>query len=82
MPLEIERFKRVVTSPFTGQEYEIVKVSQRDLFEHLGLLPLVLAAPVGEELNKISGALKEKMDSPEESRRAERFLLERGVNQP
>ena len=82
MPLEMERFKRTVTSPFTGQEYEIVKVSQRDLFEELGLLPLILAAPVGEELRKISDALKEKLDSPDESKRAEKFLLEHGVISP
>ncbi len=82
MPLEIERFKRTVTSPFTGQEYDIIKISQRDLFEHLGLLPLILATPVGEEVKKISGALTEKLDNPEDSKRAERFLLERGVVQP
>ena len=82
MPLEMERFKRTVASPFTGQEYEIVKVSQRELFEQLGLLPLILAASVGEEVKKISDALKEKLDSPEESKRAEKFLLERGVVSP
>ena len=82
MSLEIDRFKRTVTSPFTGQEYEIVKVSQRDLFEHLGLLPLIIASPVGEELSKVSDRLKEKLDDPEESNRAERFLLERGVVNP
>lgn len=82
MALEIERFKRTVTSPFTGQEYRIVRVAQRDLFEHLGLLPIILAAPVGEELSKLSGGLKEKLDNPEESKRAEQFALERGVKEP
>lgn len=82
MSLEIERFKRTIISPFTGQEYQIVKVSQRELFEELGLMPLILAAPVGEELKKVSDALKEKLDSPEESGRAERFLLKRGVIEP
>ena len=77
--LDITKFKKTIKSPFSGQEYEIVRVSQRDLFSELGLLPLIVAAPVEERLAKISGELKKKLDNPEEDSKARRFLLERGV---
>ena len=78
----MERFKRTVKSPFSGQEYQIVKVSQRDLFEHLGLLPLIIATPVGKELDAVRDSLTQKLDDAEESQHAARFLLERGVLSP
>ena len=79
MELDLSKFKKTVTSPFSGQEYEIVRVSQRDLFNELGLLPLIVAAPVEERLAKISGELRKKLDNPDEDSKARRFLLERGV---
>lgn len=79
MEFDISKFKKVVRSPFSGQEYEIVRVSQRDLFSELGILPLVVAAPVEERLKKISGELSKKLDNPEEDSKARRFMLERGV---
>lgn len=79
MELDLTRFKKIVKSPFSGQEYEIVRVSQRDLFNELGILPMVVAAPVEERLKKISGELSKKLDNPEEDSRARRFMLERGV---
>lgn len=79
MELDLTKFKRTVRSPFSGQEYEIVRVSQRDLFSELGVLPLVVAAPVEERLKRVSGELKKKLDDPEAEARARRFLLTAGV---
>ena len=61
MELDIARFKKTIKSPFSGQEYEIVRISQRDLFSELGILPVILAAPVEERLSKISGELNKKL---------------------
>ena len=79
MELDLTKFKKIVQSPFSGQEYEIVRVSQRDLFSELGILPLIVAAPVEERLAKISGELKKKLDNSDEDAKARRFLIERGV---
>lgn len=82
MELDLTRFKRTVRSPFSGQEYEIVRVSQRDLFNELGILPTIVAAPVEERLKRISGELGKKLDDPKEDARARRFLIEMGVVSP
>lgn len=79
MELDIGKFKKAVKSPFSGQEYEIVRVSQRDLFNELGILPMVIATPVEERLAKISAELEKKLDNPDDDARARRFMLERGV---
>ena len=79
MDLDLTRFKKTVKSPFSGQEYEIVRVSQRDLFNELGILPMVIAAPVEERLKKISGELEKKLSDPKEDEKGRRFLIERGV---
>jgi hypothetical protein len=80
--LDIGKFKQTVTSPFTGQEYEILKVSQRELFERMGLIPIMLAAPVEERLSVLSGELKKKADDPKEEAAVQKFLLERAVLAP
>ena len=79
MELDIARFKKTIKSPFSGQEYEIVRISQRDLFSELGILPVILAAPVEERLSKISGELNKKLSNPEDDAKARRFLIEKGV---
>ena len=79
MEFDINKFKKAIKSPFSGQEYEIVRVSQRDLFNELGILPIVVAAPVEDRLKAISGELQKKLDNPKDDAKARQFLLERGV---
>ena len=82
MELDLSRFEKIVKSPFSGQEYKIVRVSQRDLFDKLGILPIVIAAPVAERMRKISDELKKRADDPEQERTMRRFLIETGVKKP
>lgn len=89
MAVDLSRFKKTVTSPFTGQDYEIVRVSQRDLFERLGLIPLLLAETVKEKLQdevsllkRVSAELQRRLENREDEEKAARFLLETGVKAP
>ena len=82
MELDLSRFEKIVKSPFSRQEYKIVRVSQLDLFNKLGVLPIIIATPVAERMKKISDELEKRANDPEQERTIRQFLIETGVKRP
>lgn len=80
--LDLTKFKKTVTSPYTGQEYEIVRVTRREVLEGTGVLPIVLAAPVEKKLQALETALKEKADNGQVQEQVTKEMLTKGVLSP
>ena len=80
--LDLSKFKKTVTSPYTGQEYEIVRVTRREVLEGTGVLPIVLAAPVEKRLQALETGLKERADNDEIQEQVTRDMLLKGVLSP
>jgi hypothetical protein len=80
--LDLSKFKKTVASPYTGQEYEIVRVTRREVLEMTGVLPIVLAAPVEKRLQALETALKERADNGDIQEQVTRDMLAKGVLSP
>ena len=80
--LDLSKFKKTVMSPYTGQDYEIVRVTRREVLESTGVLPIVLAAPVEKRLQALETGLKEKADNGEIQEQVTKDMLAKGVLSP
>ena len=80
--LDLSKFKKTVTSPYTGQDYEIVRVTRREVLESTGVLPILLAAPVEKRLQALETGLKEKADNGEVQEQVTKDMLAKGVLSP
>ena len=80
MEIKRERFKKVVTSPFTGQEYLIRRIDVREYLREAGALPVIVSDSVAARLQEISDTLKSNSENnPALERRLSEFTLKNGV---
>jgi len=77
--LELNKFRKDVVAPFSGQRFTIRRVSIKEFLTGMGQVPMHLTKTVQEALND----LKEKAEQdPEAERQVTQFYLTRGVVAP
>ena len=83
MQVDKGKFRKTVTGPFTGHEFEIRRIGLREYMQEIGMLPSLTTESTEERLRKLSDDLKaESKADPELERKSIRFFLERGVVSP
>lgn len=85
MPIVVkkDRFRKIVTSLSTGQEYLIRRISVRDYLATIGALPVGISESVQGRLREISDALQERAkDDPDAERKTVEFAIKKGVLEP
>ncbi len=83
MALDRSKFRKIVESPFSGQEYEIVKISYSLFLQQIGTLPVETSKTLGEQLAAAGEAIKSKTDEdPTFAPRLIQFYLETGIVSP
>lgn len=81
MEVDLTKFRKEVTAPFSGQRFIIRRVRFKEFITQVGGLPLPLNATVQATLNQ----LREKMSSGDDSDvddRITRFYVSKGVVEP
>ena len=80
MEIKRERFRKTVTSPFTGQEYAIRRIDVREYLREAGVLPIIVSDSVTVKLQEISDTLKSNAaNNPDLERKLGEFTIKNGV---
>jgi hypothetical protein len=83
MEIDRSRFRKKVTGPVTGQEFEIRKVSIGDFMRDIGDLPVAASTTLTEQMALLETKLAKKLDAdPNAEKDLTKFFLERGVVAP
>lgn len=81
MSLEIQRFRKEVICPYSGQKFSIRRVWLRDCLLELGALPSVLLEPVAKQLEVFKEKVGDQSDQAAQQKLV-KFYLTKGVVEP
>jgi hypothetical protein len=86
MEVRKDRFKTKITSPYTGQEYILRRVSMKLYFKEIGILPVSMPESIVEELASLAKDMRTRVDAEEKddalARQTVEFCLKNGVADP
>ena len=81
--LDLSKFTKKITGPFTRQEFEICRLRLRDYMREMGALPVDTVGSVSKQLETFSENLKASAGSDGElEEKSTRFFLSQGVRSP
>ena len=83
MEIKRDQFRKTVTSPFSGQDYSIRKITFRGYLAEIGVLPLILMEKTEDQLKRVSEEIqKVGASDPEMERKTVVYALAKGVVEP